>query len=76
MTAAVSSDNAYAAINLLIGKLDRMLRSRTGDARRRRVADDIRSHGRDERMRIKSFYDGQEFLMRLAKLLSSTRTVP
>jgi acetylornithine deacetylase/succinyl-diaminopimelate desuccinylase-like protein len=38
--------------------------------------EDNRAHGRDERMRIKSFYDGQEFLMRLAKLLSTTKTVP
>jgi acetylornithine deacetylase/succinyl-diaminopimelate desuccinylase-like protein len=38
--------------------------------------EDIRSHGRDERMRIKSLYDGQEFLMRLTKLLATTRTVP
>ncbi|MCX5754937.1 MAG: M20/M25/M40 family metallo-hydrolase [Gemmatimonadetes bacterium] len=32
--------------------------------------EDIRSHGRDERMRIKSFFDGQEFLLRLTKLLA------
>ena len=38
--------------------------------------DDIRAHGRDERIAIKSLYDGQEFLYRLTKLLSSTRTVP
>ena len=38
--------------------------------------EDNRSHGRDERMRIKSFFDGQEFLLRLTKLLSATRTVP
>jgi acetylornithine deacetylase/succinyl-diaminopimelate desuccinylase-like protein len=38
--------------------------------------EDIRSHGRDERMRIKSLYDGQEFLMRLTKLLATTKTVP
>jgi acetylornithine deacetylase/succinyl-diaminopimelate desuccinylase-like protein len=38
--------------------------------------DDIRSHGRDERMRIRSLYDGQEFLWRLTKLLATTKTVP
>lgn len=38
--------------------------------------EDIRSHGRDERMRIKSFFDGQEFLLRLTKLLATTKTVP
>jgi acetylornithine deacetylase/succinyl-diaminopimelate desuccinylase-like protein len=38
--------------------------------------EDNRAHGRDERMRIKSLYDGQEFLMRLTKLLANTRTVP
>lgn len=38
--------------------------------------DDNRAHGKDERMRAKSLYDGQEFLLRLTKLLSSTRTVP
>jgi acetylornithine deacetylase/succinyl-diaminopimelate desuccinylase-like protein len=33
--------------------------------------EDNRAHGRDERMRIQSFYDGQEFLYRLTKALSS-----
>lgn len=37
--------------------------------------EDIRSHGRDERMRIKSFFDGQEFLLRLTKLLSQAQPV-
>jgi acetylornithine deacetylase/succinyl-diaminopimelate desuccinylase-like protein len=32
--------------------------------------EDIRAHGRDERMKVKSFYDGQEFLLRLTKLLA------
>jgi acetylornithine deacetylase/succinyl-diaminopimelate desuccinylase-like protein len=32
--------------------------------------EDNRSHGRDERMLIKSLYDGQEFLYRLTKALS------
>jgi acetylornithine deacetylase/succinyl-diaminopimelate desuccinylase-like protein len=34
---------------------------------------DGRAHGRDERIAIKSFYDGQEFLYRLVKELSSAR---
>jgi acetylornithine deacetylase/succinyl-diaminopimelate desuccinylase-like protein len=34
--------------------------------------DDTRSHGRDERMGVKEFYDGQEFLYRLVKTLSSS----
>ncbi|MDA1080548.1 MAG: M20/M25/M40 family metallo-hydrolase [Gemmatimonadetes bacterium] len=38
--------------------------------------DDIRAHGRDERLPIKSLYDGQEFLYRLTKLFATTRTVP
>jgi acetylornithine deacetylase/succinyl-diaminopimelate desuccinylase-like protein len=38
--------------------------------------EDIRAHGRDERMLVKSFYDGQEFLYRLTKALTSSRTVP
>ena len=38
--------------------------------------DDIRAHGRDERMRAKSLFDGQEFLMRLTKLLSVGTPVP
>jgi acetylornithine deacetylase/succinyl-diaminopimelate desuccinylase-like protein len=38
--------------------------------------DDVRAHGRDERMLVKSFYDGQEFLYRLTKALTSTQTVP
>ena len=32
--------------------------------------DDVRAHGRDERIRIESFYEGQEFLYRLVKLLA------
>jgi acetylornithine deacetylase/succinyl-diaminopimelate desuccinylase-like protein len=31
---------------------------------------DSRAHGRDERMRIQSFYEGQEFLYRLTKALT------
>ena len=31
---------------------------------------DVRSHGRDERMLVKSFYDGQEFLWRLVRRLA------
>jgi acetylornithine deacetylase/succinyl-diaminopimelate desuccinylase-like protein len=38
---------------------------------------DARAHGRDERMRVQSFYEGQEFLYRLTKALATTqRTVP
>ena len=38
---------------------------------------DARAHGRDERMSVKSFYEGQEFLYRLTKALtSSSTTVP
>lgn len=38
---------------------------------------DARAHGRDERMSVKSFYEGQEFLYRLTKALtSSSQTVP
>lgn len=37
--------------------------------------EDIRAHGRDERMLVKSFYDGQEFLYRLTKALTGTKTV-
>jgi len=33
--------------------------------------DDVRAHGRDERVLVKSFYDGQEYLYRLVKLLAS-----
>lgn len=32
---------------------------------------DARAHGRDERMAVKSFYEGQEFLYRLTKALAS-----
>ena len=32
--------------------------------------DDIRAHGRDERIGIKEFYDGEEFLYRLVKRLA------
>ena len=33
--------------------------------------DDNRAHGRDERLGVKEFYDGQEFLYRLVKALST-----
>jgi acetylornithine deacetylase/succinyl-diaminopimelate desuccinylase-like protein len=32
--------------------------------------DDIRFHGRDERMRVQSFYEGQAFLYDLVKRLA------
>jgi len=32
--------------------------------------DDVRAHGQDERISIRSFYEGQEFLYRLVKALS------
>jgi acetylornithine deacetylase/succinyl-diaminopimelate desuccinylase-like protein len=32
--------------------------------------DDVRVHGRDERVLVKSFFDGQEYLYRLVKMLS------
>jgi acetylornithine deacetylase/succinyl-diaminopimelate desuccinylase-like protein len=33
--------------------------------------DDIRAHGRDERLGVSAFYEGQEFLYRLVKALAS-----
>jgi acetylornithine deacetylase/succinyl-diaminopimelate desuccinylase-like protein len=33
--------------------------------------DDVRTHGRDERMLVQSLYEGQEYLYRLVKALSS-----
>ncbi|MEP7345311.1 MAG: M20/M25/M40 family metallo-hydrolase [Gemmatimonadaceae bacterium] len=36
--------------------------------------DDIRFHGRDERMRVQSFYEGQAFLYELVKRLTSSKT--
>jgi acetylornithine deacetylase/succinyl-diaminopimelate desuccinylase-like protein len=38
--------------------------------------DDVRAHGRDERMPVGSFYEGQEFLYRLVKALSSAEKTP
>ena len=38
--------------------------------------DDLRLHGRDERVPVKSFYDAQEFTGRLVKRLTTPRTVP
>ena len=32
--------------------------------------DDVRAHGRDERISVKSFYEGQEFLYRLVRRLA------
>lgn len=37
---------------------------------------DARAHGRDERMAVKSYYEGQEFLYRLTTALSSTPVRP
>lgn len=34
---------------------------------------DARAHGRDERMRVQSYYEGQEFLYRLTKALAGPR---
>jgi acetylornithine deacetylase/succinyl-diaminopimelate desuccinylase-like protein len=36
--------------------------------------DDIRAHGRDERILVESFFDGQEFLYRLVRALSSSES--
>jgi len=33
--------------------------------------DDVRWHGKDERVGVKEFYDGHEFLYRLIKMLAS-----
>jgi len=38
--------------------------------------DDIRFHGRDERMRVKAFFEGQAFLYDLVKRLTRTAPVP
>jgi acetylornithine deacetylase/succinyl-diaminopimelate desuccinylase-like protein len=35
--------------------------------------DDVRAHGRDERMSVNSFYEGQTFMYRLVKLLCSSQ---
>ena len=37
---------------------------------------DARAHGRDERMRMQSYYEGQEFLYRLTKALASAPAMP
>ncbi len=42
LTATVTSEDAYNAINLLIDKLDRLLRKRATSAMRRRSVGDIR----------------------------------
>jgi acetylornithine deacetylase/succinyl-diaminopimelate desuccinylase-like protein len=34
--------------------------------------DDVRAHGRDERIGVKQFFDGQEFLYRVVRALSSS----
>jgi acetylornithine deacetylase/succinyl-diaminopimelate desuccinylase-like protein len=36
---------------------------------------DPRAHGKDERIKVKSFYDGQEFLYRLVKELSAKTSI-
>ena len=41
----------------------------------RRRLPKARAHGRDERMRVQSFYEGQEFLYRLTKALTQSTTV-
>ncbi|MDQ8153797.1 MAG: M20/M25/M40 family metallo-hydrolase [Gemmatimonadota bacterium] len=37
---------------------------------------DARAHGRDERMAVKSYFEGQEFLYRLTKELATVRVTP
>lgn len=37
---------------------------------------DARAHGRDERMRVQSFFEGHEFLYRLAKTLAGPAVTP
>jgi len=32
--------------------------------------EDVRAHGKDERVLVKSFFDGQEYLYRLVKMLA------
>ena len=34
---------------------------------------DVRAHGKDERVNIKAFYEGQEYLYQLVKQLSGGR---
>jgi len=46
LCAAVTHQDAYTAINLLIGRLARMLRKRTTVQLRFRASDDIRLYGR------------------------------
>lgn len=43
LSAAVTADNAYVAINRLIGRLDRMLRKRTSNILRRRTTGRLRT---------------------------------
>jgi acetylornithine deacetylase/succinyl-diaminopimelate desuccinylase-like protein len=38
--------------------------------------DDVRAHGKDERVLVKSFYLGQEYLYRLVKLMSFREVMP
>ena len=38
--------------------------------------DDIRAHGKDERVRIGAFYDGVDFFYRYLKELTSHRAAP
>jgi hypothetical protein len=35
--------------------------------------DDVRAHGKDERVRVSSFYDGVEFYYRYLKALTGAR---
>jgi len=37
------------------------------------VAEDFRAHGKDERVPVKSLFDGSEYLYRLVKALSGGR---
>jgi acetylornithine deacetylase/succinyl-diaminopimelate desuccinylase-like protein len=37
--------------------------------------DDIRFHGRDERLRVRSFYEGQTFLYELVKRMTGAPTI-
>jgi len=38
-------------------------------------AGDVRAHGKDERINVKAFYEGQEFLYRLVKEMTMKTTI-
>ena len=51
-------------------RTDEVIRDSTGHSGRASDVDDVRAHGKDERVGVKAFFEGGEYLYRLVKRLA------